>query len=341
MAESMPAPLRLEAVATRAKVSTATVSRVLNNVGSVKSATRLRVLKAANDLNYQPNIHARMLARGSTRTLGMIVSNLENPFFLDIFRAAESSAHAKGFELVVANTGYEAEQLMKSVRLMIARRVAGLAIIVSETDEHLIDELARNKIPVVFYDSLPAVDGMSSVRVDYAAGIRTAVKYLFEIGHRRMAFVGHHATLGPLSVREKAFRETVETFAPAVSWVSRSDVDGLEGGRLAAKGILDSGFQPTAIVCVNDLMAFGVIRAIRERGLRVPEDISVTGFDNIKLAEYCYPALTTLHIARDRIGQMAADYLLADIEAEGRHKRDMLIAPEFVLRSSTGPAPQT
>ena len=268
MPESSSAPLRLEAVAKRAKVSTATVSRVLNNVGSVKSATRQRVLKAAKDLNYQPNMHARMLARGSSKTLGMIVSNLDNPFFLDVFRAAESGAHAKGFELVVANTGYEAEQLMKSVRLMIARRVAGLAIIVSETDENITDELARNQIPVVLYDAVSANQKMSSVRVDYATGIRTAVKYLFEVGHRRMAFVSHHATLGPLSIREKAFRETVEAFAPAVSWTSRSGVDGLEGGRLAAQGILDSGFHPTAIVCVNDLMAFGVIRAIRERGLK-------------------------------------------------------------------------
>lgn len=338
MPDASPAPLRLEAVAKRAKVSTATVSRVLNNVGSVKSATRQRVLKAAKDLNYQPNMHARMLARGSTRTLGMIVSNLDNPFFLDVFRSAEAGAHAKGFEMVVANTGYDAEQLMKSLRLMIARRVAGLAIIVSETDDEIRDELARNQIPVVLYDARAANHKMSSVRVDYATGIRTAVKYLFEVGHRRMAFVSHHATLGPLSIREKAFRETVEAFAPAVSWTSRSGVDGLEGGRLATQGILDSGFRPTAVVCVNDLMAFGAIRAIRDHGLRVPEDISVTGFDNIKLAEYCYPMLTTLHIPRDRIGQMVADSLLTDIESEELQQRDMLITPEFVLRESAGPA---
>ncbi|MBV9037476.1 MAG: LacI family DNA-binding transcriptional regulator [Acidobacteriaceae bacterium] len=329
--------LSLEEVAHRAKVSTATVSRVLNNVGSVKNSTRTRVLRVAQELNYQPNIHARMLARGSSRTLGMIVSNIENPFFLDIFRAAEYDAHAQGFEMVVAHTGYEAEQLLKSLRLMIARRVAGLAMIVSETDRSLVEELSGHRIPVVLYDVTTPVDNASRVRVNYGSGIRKAVQYLYHVGHRRMAFVSHHATLPPISVREKAFRETADDFAPAVTWISRASTDGLEGGQLAARKVLASGFDPTAIVCVNDFMAFGVIRELREQGLRVPEDVSVTGFDNIKLSEYCFPPLTTLHIPRDQIGHIVADALLSGIK-RGEPARDVMIEPEFVLRDSTGPA---
>lgn len=329
--------LSLEGVAQRAKVSTATVSRVLNNVGSVKNSTRMRVLRAAEELNYQPNMHARMLARGSSRTLGMVVSNIENPFFLDIFRTAESDVHAHGFEMVVAHTGYDADQLFKSLRLMIARRVAGLAIIVSETDPSCIEELTRNRIPVVLYDVATPVENLSCVRVNYGNGIRKAVQYLYHVGHRRMAFVGHHATLPPLSIREKAFRETVEEFAPTVTWMSRASVDGLEGGRLAARDVLASGFDPTAIVCVNDFMAFGVIRELREQGLRVPEDVSVTGFDNIKLSEYFSPSLTTLHIPRDQIGHIVAEALLSGIKREGP-VRNVIIEPEFVLRDSTGPA---
>lgn len=329
--------LSLEEVAQRAKVSTATVSRVLNNAGSVKNSTRTRVLRAAQELNYQPNLHARMLARGSSRTLGMIVSNIENPFFLDIFRTAESDAHAQGFEMVVAHTGYEADQLLKSLRLMIARRVAGLAMIVSETDPSLVEELARHRIPVVLYDAGSSIDNVSCVRVNYGSGIRKAVQYLHHLGHRRMAFVSHHATLPPISVREKAFQETVEAFAPNVTWMSRASTDGLEGGRLATREILASNFNPTALVCVNDFMAFGVIRELRERGLRVPEDVSVTGFDNIKLSEYCCPALTTLHIPRDQIGHLVAEALLSGIKRE-EPVRNIMIEPEFVLRDSTGPA---
>src|SRR2546423_3583319 len=126
--------MSLEAVASRAGVSTATVSRVLNNLNVVKGSTRARVLKAAEELKYHPNLHARSLARGKSRTLGILVSNMENPFFFDIFRALESAAHSRGYEVVVANTDYRSEQLVSSARLMIGWRVAGIAAIVSEMD---------------------------------------------------------------------------------------------------------------------------------------------------------------------------------------------------------------
>src|SRR5438105_11680053 len=130
--------MNLEQVALRARVSTATVSRVLNNASVVKTSTRARVMKAIEELKYHPNLHARSLAASKSRTIGVIVSNMENPFFFDIFQAVEADAHANGYEVFVANTGYRAEQLVRSVRLMIGRRVAGLAAIVSEMDSELI-----------------------------------------------------------------------------------------------------------------------------------------------------------------------------------------------------------
>src|SRR5512138_3423191 len=145
--------MRLDEVARRARVSTATVSRVINNTGLVKSTTRARVLKAIEDLRYSPNLHARSLAAGQSRSIGVIFSNIETPFFLDIYKAVEAGAHAAGYELVMANTDYSSERLVTSIRLMIGRRVAGLAAIVSEKmDAELIEELNRHRIPVVFYD---------------------------------------------------------------------------------------------------------------------------------------------------------------------------------------------
>src|SRR5450755_87692 len=144
--------MNLEQVALRAKVSTATVSRVLNNASVVKSSTRARVVKAIEDLRYHPNLHARSLAGGKSRTIGVIASNMENPFFFDIYKTIESDAHALGYEVVMANTDYRPEQLITSVRLMIGRRVAGLAAIVSEMAEELMNELAETNIPCVFYD---------------------------------------------------------------------------------------------------------------------------------------------------------------------------------------------
>ena len=144
--------MNLDEVAKLAGVSAATVSRVLNNLDVVRDATRDRVMRAVSELNYHPNLHARSLAGGKSRTIGMIASNLENPFFFDIFRTLEADSHAHGYEVVAAHTGYSPEQLVRSVRLMIGRRVAGLAVIVSEMAPDLIHELELSRIPTVFYD---------------------------------------------------------------------------------------------------------------------------------------------------------------------------------------------
>ncbi len=284
--------MNLNAVAKKAGVSTATVSRVLNDLDVVKTSTRARVLKAAQDLNYHPNLHARSLARGKSRTLGILISNMENPFFFDIFRALESAAHARGYEVVVANTDYRSEQLLSSARLMIGWRVAGLAAIVSEMDADLVQVLTDSRIPIVFYDVGTPRKNITTVRVDYRKGMKNGT-------------------------------------------------DGLEGGREAARELLGSGFHPTAIICVNDFMAVGVLRELREQGIRVPQEISVTGFDNIKLAEFCSPALTTAHIPREQIGQIIFQSLVPDPEKEQLTGREIVIEPELVVRESTGPVRNT
>jgi LacI family transcriptional regulator len=219
--------------------------------------------------------------------------------------------------------------------LMIGRRVAGLAVIVSEMDPDLIRELTASRIPVVFYDVGAAGRMMSNIRVNYRRGIQRVVEYLHNCGHRRLAFAGHHAALGPISERERAFVETVSRYAPEMEWRTVANQDSLEGGQHAAHEILSSGFQPTGIICVNDIMALGVLREVRDQGLRVPADISVTGFDNIKLSEFCYPSLTTVHIPRDRIGHLAFEMLVPE-SARGKVGREIVIDPELVLRESTG-----
>lgn len=329
--------MNLEEVARRAGVSTATVSRVLNNIDVVRNSTRTRVMKAVEELNYHPNLHARSLAGGKSRTIGMIVSNLENPFFFDIFHALEADAHANSFEVLVANTAYQPEQLTRSVQLMIGRRVAGLAVVVSEMDTGLIDLLRINKIPTVFYDVGTTSTTISNIRVNYRVAIEKLVNHLDELGHRRLAFVGHHTSLGPVNERERAFVEAVESRGDAMQHKVATNQDGFEGGRDAAREILDSGLDPTAIVCANDFMAIGVIRELRDRKLRVPEDVSVTGFDNLKLAEFCEPRLTTAHVPRDQIGHLAFEMLTPDDANSGMQGREVVIEPELVVRASTGP----
>ena len=298
--------MNLEEVARRAKVSTATVSRVVNNARVVKSSTRARVEKAIEELKYHPNLHARHLAGAKSRTVGVIVSNIENPFFFDIYQTIESDAHARGYEVVMANTDYRAEQLVASIRVMIGRRVAGLAAIVSEMEPDLIRELSDSGIPVVFYDVGAPTANITNIRVNYRRGIEKIIDYLYSLGHRRLGFVGHHAMLGPINERMKTVMDAAARY-PSVEVRTAAEADTLEGGRQATRALLNSGYSPTGIICVNDITAVGALRELRERGLRVPQDVSVTGFDNVKLSEFCYPALTTVHIPReDRAGPEGA-----------------------------------
>jgi DNA-binding LacI/PurR family transcriptional regulator len=325
--------MTLEEVARRARVSTATVSRVLNDTGPVKPATRARVLRVIQEVNYSPNLHAQSLAGGRSRSLGVIVSNIENPFFLDIHKTVEAGAHAAGYDVIMANTGYSPARLVASIRLMLGRRLAGLAVIVSEMDATLIEELSSQRIPVVFYDVGTPRRNITNIRVDYRSGMAKVASYLYSLGHRRVGHVGHHATLGPIHERAQALRDATDRHA-GLGVATATAADSLDGGREAARVLLARSPRPTALVCVNDLMAVGALREVRARGLRVPEDVSVTGFDNVTLSQYAVPALTTVHIPREQIGRTICECLLLD---DVPREREFVIEPELVVRDSTGP----
>ena len=328
------AGMTLREVARRAGVSTATVSRVLNDTAAVKSSTRSRVLKAAKDLKYSPNLHARVLAGARSRSLGVIVSNIENPFFLDVYKAVEATARAGGYDVIMANTDYSAERLLSSIRLMAGHRLAGLAAIVSEMDAALLQELSGQSVPVVFYGIGTSHRNVTNIRVDYRSGMEKLASYLYSLGHRRIACVGHHASLGPIRERLQAVSNAVSRY-PDLHVATVADADTLEGGRRAARAVLDRFPDSTALVCVNDVMAVGALRELRARGRRVPEDVSVTGFDNVTLAQFAVPSLTTMHVPRDEIGRTICECLMSGDVATAR---EFIIEPELVVRDSTGPA---
>jgi len=331
--------MKLDDVARRARVSVSTVSRVLSNTGRVKASTRARVLRIAEELNYRPDVHAQALAGRKSRTLGLVVSNLQNPFFLDIFQVMESDAKRHGYEVVVANTGYHPRQLASSVHWMLGHRLAGLAVIVSEKEPSIIEELAGGSLPVVFYDVGAPGPHVTNIRTDYFRGTQRVVEYLHSLGHRRMAFVGHHEQLQPLYDRKKSFLHAVGRLPGEITSATAAGDDSPDGGRQAMRSLLESGFVPTAVICVNDFMALGVLRLLRERGLRVPEDVSVVGYDDIHLSQFTCPALTTVNVPRDRIGHSVCAALLAERGASVI--RDVVIEPELIVRDSTGPVPRT
>lgn len=325
-------------VAKRARVSPATVSRVLNGNTQVTPKIRNRVERAVEQLNYYPNLNARVLSDRHNRTLGVVVSNLDNQYFLDVYRALEEDAQTNGFELLLANTNYSSDRLVKSVRQLLGRRVAGLTAIVSEMEPDLIEDLKNVSIPIVISGVKLAAPHITDIKVNYRKGMQRIVDHLHSLGHRRMAIVDHHSLLEGISERRSAFLEGVTRIGSAEDSCVLSESDSFEGGRQAVRDLLLSGFSATAIVCVNDRIAIGVVKELRERGIRVPEDISVTGFDNIAFSEYVHPPLTTADIPRSQIGHLAFQAMVATPRSAQATGREIVVDTQLVVRESTGRA---
>ncbi len=328
--------MNLEDVAKRAGVGTATVSRVLNGHPAVKSSTRARVLRAVEELKYKPNLHARSLAGGRSRVLGIVMANLYNPFFADIYHSIETHARQRGYETLLANSSHDVALLKASIHRLLGQQVAGLGVF-PEMEPAILDELREARIPVVLFD--PGASGhFTTIDFDHRKGIRMLLDLLHALGHRRLAYISAPMFLQPTEARRLEFLETTARYGSA-SVVVTPPEDGFAGGRAAARELLRSGFAPTAILCVNDWIAVGVIRELRNQGLEVPRDVSVTGFDNITISEFCCPSLTTIHIPRVEIGRLLVAGLVPDASGAPPVPRQIFLEPELVVRESTGVAP--
>jgi DNA-binding LacI/PurR family transcriptional regulator len=331
--------MNIMAVAARAQVSIATVSRVINGTAIVSPDTAARVREAVEALNFYPDISARTLGSGRSGLYGLIISDITNPYFPELVKAFEDIAVEHGQEVLIANTDYDPKRMEACVIRMLQRKVDGVAIMTSEMDERLIHKFSHRQIPTVFMDTPVGVKGVSTVRVDYAAGVKQAMEHLFELGHQRIAFISGPLTLSSAQVRAEAFTKALRQHGlmgdPA--WMQEGD-HRVEGGHDAMQRILKAAKLPTAVLGSNDLTAIGAMGAIHEAGFRIPEDISVIGFDDIKLSAYTQPALTTLHVPREELAATAFRSLFRGREEVGskpKPRREHVIQPKLVVRSST------
>jgi DNA-binding LacI/PurR family transcriptional regulator len=324
-------------IAREAGVSTATVSRVINNRGTVTSQTREIVLRAIERHNYYPNAQARSLALGRTNLVGLIISDISNPFFPDLVKEMESAAFEHDFDLILANTNYDPQRVTSYVRRFIERGVGGVAIMTSEFDRALLAELARREVSVVLLDPGRPGPHISHLVVDYQAGIDEAVAHLAALGHRRIAFVGGPHTMRSSQQRLCAFVSSVERrLGEAPGRMIESDYR-FEGGRLAAAELLQDPTRHTAVVAANDMMALGILHECRARGVTVPCDLSVIGFDDIVRAALSYPPLTTISLSRQSLGRRAIEALLATLNHPDRVGVALSVPTSLVVRESTGP----
>lgn len=324
-------------IASEAGVSTATVSHVINKTRFVSEAVRERVLKAIELHDYYPNAHARSLASGSSRILGLVISDIANPFFPELVKSIETAAYEYGYDVVLSNTNYDATRASHYVRRFIERKVAGVAMMTSEMDKSLIEELARREVSVVFLDSGETGLHMSNLRVGYAEGIKQAILHLVELGHTNVAFISGLPHLRSAKRRLEAFLQTMREVLPdAKKQIYQGDFK-IEGGKRAASEML-AGELPTAVVAANDLTAFGAISEFRRAGLNVPRDISVVGFDDIAFSSLIEPALTTVNLPLGELGKMAVEALMTTLSSPTQHGIELPIRTQLVVRNSTAAA---
>lgn len=333
------ATVNIHDVARQARVSIATVSRVVNRIATVDPALAERVWKAVEEVGYVPNTQARALVSGRSRILGLIVSEITNPFFPELVQEFDNLTVEQGYEVMIGSTNYDPERTELLIRRMIERKVDGVAVMTFGIEEALVQKLVKQGFPLVFVDAGPELPNVRVLKVNYGEGIRQAVEHLATLGHRRIGFISGPLNMRTAATRRDAFKSAMMERGLAVP--AEVIVEGkhtMESGRAAMEKLLKAAELPTAVVCSNDMTAIGVLHALDETTHKVPRNISVVGFDDIHLAQFMLPPLTTVQMSCRELAEAAVEALRAGIEA-GHPKaaqREWPIATRLVVRRSTG-----
>lgn len=329
-------PISIKDVAARAGVSTATVSHVLNETRKTQPETRERVLAAVEELGYTLNRAAQNLAAGRSSLLGLIISDIRNPFFPDLTAAFQDQALLHQMDAMVLNTNYDAQRTLDCVRRLIGLRVPGVAVLTSQIDPAVIQQLAAKRISAVYLDLGRVDEHIANIIIDYEQGIAEALEHLATLGHRQIGYIGGPTHLPSAQRRKRAFLETAARVGVTPSGIMDSDFT-VQGGYFAASKLLAS-YQPTAVIGGNDLSAIGALHCAYDRGLQVPKDLSIVGFDDIAFAEYTQPALTSVSIPRQEIGKVAFQALWEMISQQQAVGKEFRLETRLVPRQSTAPA---
>lgn len=325
-------------VAARCGVAESTVSHVLNHTKFVAPETRERIEQALREMNFHRDSHARRLARGHSNFLGLIISDIENPFYPGVIKGFESAALEQGYEILLCTTHYDPGRTEQAFRKMIENKSPGVAVLTSNADSAMQQYLASHGVASVFLESGGATRLKADIRMDFQRGAGAAINYLHHLGHREFALIA-----GPQRrASHRSYRLAVDS-ALQPHGLEPQVIEGtndVAGGELAVRELLVAARFPTAILCSNDLTAMGAMRGLKQAGMRVPEDVSVVGADDIPFAALSQPALTTVKMPRERLGRLAMEMLGEVMSEAAGEGRDAVLETELVIRESTGSAPR-
>jgi DNA-binding LacI/PurR family transcriptional regulator len=325
-------------VAKRAGVSIATVSRAVNHISSVDPDLAKRVWKAVEEVGYVPNPQARALVSGRSRILGLIVSEITNPFFPELVQEFESLAVSQGYEVMIGSTNYDPVRTESLIRRMLQRSVDGVAVMTFGIEEDLVKKLVESEYPLVFIDAGPKLPNIRVLKVNYAEGIREAVQHLAALGHRSIAFISGPLRLRSALARRDAFLDAMAELGLAVPEEDLVEGDHtMEGGMAAIEKVVARQELPTAVMCSNDMTAIGVLHGLYRTTHKVPADISVVGFDDIHLSQFVLPPLTTVQMSCRALAATAIQALRAGIEPDHPKaaQKEWHIPTHLVVRQSS------
>jgi len=323
-------------VAREAEVAVGTVSRVINNAPNVNPQLRTRVLRVMMDLGYRPNAVARSLRTETTRTLGLVISNVMNPFFTAISRAVEDAGRLRGYSLILGNADEDPEKEELYLSVLMGKRVDGLLVSPARARSPYLAQIASEGVPLVFVDrSIEHIDA-PTIRVDGRRAVRQLVEYLAELGHRDLAIIS-----GPPEV--VSGRERLDAFLSAAKECNipiREDYVRIgnfrrSSGFEAMQELLELESPPTAVFVANNLMTLGALQAIKAVGSKVPEDISLASFDDVTWFELLNPPVTAINQPVRELGTLAAQALL-DIVDGAQQPESLTLEAELVIRKSCG-----
>lgn len=297
-----PRRVTIHDVARIAGVSRQTVSRALNDKGEIDVSTKQRVLDAAVELGYRPSRFARGLVRQDTTTIGLVIPDLLNPFFTEVASAALEAARARGWHVVVYDTGDRPEEERATLQVIASQVDAVVGYLSRPEDE--IDMLTRG-LPVVLIDREHRAERFHSIRIDGAGGVHAAIRYLADSGHRRIGMLDHAGRSEP-SIRHAWFVAAMSAHGLDVGPVSRAE-QSVEGGENALKELLAGHPDVSAVLTFNDIIAIGALRAARRLGRQVPQDLAVIGFDGLQLGALVEPPLSTVALDTRELGALAVE----------------------------------
>lgn len=333
-------------VAKLAGVSRATVSYVLNGLTEgrvpISDGTRQRVLDAIEELGYEPDARAQALRSGNTNTIALIIPDLQNPHFSEYATGIEEAARAAGYHLLLSSTTMNDEYAAEIFRDLARRRFDGLIIassfiLESEEAQAILDQVRKRGLPIVEMDENYGVD---SVYADYREATREVMSYLLSLGHRRIGLI---YGVGGHQLGQDRLEPYLEALKTANISINRDIImecgPSIEDGYQASLKLLQLVSRPTTLIAINDLLAIGVMRAAADLKLRVPDDLSVVSYDNIPIANYLVPRLTTVTKEARALGRKAFELLLVRIQNPDLPRQQVHSPARLIIRESTGPAP--